>query len=202
LEKTVKIIKKNKISWRLEADKRLVKEKETREIEVTNIVSELPNGSTKNEKHEKVLKTRVTNVAEIPLRKVTIKEIVELRNSGVPGFIFKKEDTLFYSQMDSKKRVLIQSLFTDVEIHKCADYCKHLSAACDEKGGCEKVRNKATFIERYDWIKLGCEVFNTNYDMLYVARCSHHESNYQKHKKISIEEKIKNRRALRDFFYS
>ena len=171
MEKKVKISKKYNIKWNLDLPNIIIKEKITTEFEITKI-------TTYNEKHKKNIKIKEKIIGEpkkeivkIPIRKVSISEITALRECGKPGFLLKKGDELFYAEI--KKHGDIECLF--VMPHKCADHCKHLSAASDENGGCAKIRNKDTFIERYPWIRLGYETFNTKNDVFVIAICNHHE---------------------------
>ena len=83
---------------------------------------------------------------------------------------------------------LLTEIPTDVNIftlakclgtHKCGkvrEECKRLLALPDEKGGCEKVRNHSSFLERYPWIKEGYETFNTRKDIFVVKKCEHYVS--------------------------
>ena len=53
--------------------------------------------------------------------------------------------------------------------------CHRLSAAPDEYGGCQKVRNKATGIEDFDFVRLGVETFNdAERDIMIVQKCSNY----------------------------
>ena len=171
MEKTVKISQKSDVNWDLDSTDVIVKEKTITKIEITKI-------TTYNEKHkknievtEKIIGEPKKEVVKIPIRKVFVSEIPDLRESGKPGFLLKKGDDIFYAQI--KKNGDIESLF-DMP-HKCADHCKHLSAASDENGGCAKIRNKDTYIERYPWIRLGYETFNTKNDVFVIAICNHYE---------------------------
>ena len=50
--------------------------------------------------------------------------------------------------------------------------CQRLTAASDKNGGCGKVRAYSRCIERFDWITLGYETFNTaNNDVFFVGEC-------------------------------
>jgi len=171
MEKTLKISKRYNIKWDLDSPDVIIKEKTTTEIEITKITTYNQKQKKNVEVKEKIIGEPKKEVLKIPIRRVLAPEIAALRVSGKPGFLLKKGDDLFYAEI--KKHGDIECLF-DMP-HKCADHCKHLSAASDENGGCAKIRNKDTYIERYPWIRLGYETFNTKDDVFVIAICNHHE---------------------------
>lgn len=112
---------------------------------------------------------------QFPLVKVTKEMLTEYRKRGISSFVLKIEDDLFYTEIPENINFMSHNI---VGPHKCAmsgQECNRLSAASDENGGCEKVRNRATCIERYPWIKKGFETFNTKHNVFCVGECEHYE---------------------------
>ena len=112
-----------------------------------------------------------------PLSPVTAKEVADLRMSGASCFVLKLNGQLYYASIPNYMGFIPASLLGGP--HKCAaagKECLRLSAASDEYGGCEKVRNLARFIDRYPWITNGFETFNTKHDCFVVGCCSHYKS--------------------------
>ena len=111
-----------------------------------------------------------------PLRNVTSEDLEEYRKKGISSFVLKVNGKLYYSEIPDN------ICFTSSMIlgsHLCALYkyeCKRLSAASDEDGGCQKVRELSKCIEKYPWITDGYETFGTKNDSFVVANCLHYES--------------------------
>ena len=113
---------------------------------------------------------------EFELRSISTPELKLLREGKKPYFILKKGDRLFAAKIVRDINFVSTTLWG--RPHKCAcagRECLHLSAANDEKGGCEKVRKYSTQIEDYPWITLGYETFNTINDAMVVLECEHFE---------------------------
>jgi len=110
------------------------------------------------------------------LKPITPKELWKLRKQQIPGFILKVNDDLFFTETTYFLCLAEGSIFIR---HLCANYkgscCKRLSAKPDKYGGCEKVRNKSCYIEKYPWITLGYETFNVHTPQFIVCRCEHFE---------------------------
>lgn len=103
---------------------------------------------------------------------VTPKELAYYRRKKIPSFVLKAGDKLYYTTIPKN----ITFLGTDIlGSHMCGQQCCHLSPVSDEEGGCAKVRNYATFIEKYPWIKKGYETFGTRVDSFVVVECSHYK---------------------------
>lgn len=120
---------------------------------------------------KKVINSEV--IGKNSLKIISTMQLEEYRNSNIPGFVLKDKDTYYYAE--------IRDLEVDVDDiigeHKCSfgKYCcKHLSAASDDDGGCAKVRGLSNNIEKYDFITLGYETFNTTHDVFTVLKCSHY----------------------------
>ena len=115
------------------------------------------------------------------LEEVTADELKQHRNSAIPGFVLKKDNKLYYTAILGS----ISFAGTIYGEHRCGN-CLKLSAASDEKGGCQKVRERAHCIERYNWIREGYETFNTigNHDVFIVEACEHYDP-YKKPEKKS-----------------
>lgn len=113
---------------------------------------------------------------EFELRAISIPELKSLREGEKPYFVLKKGNCLLATKVDRNINFVSTTLWG--RPHKCAcagRECLHLSAANDEKGGCEKVRRYSTQIEDYPWITLGYETFNTSNDAMVVLECEHFE---------------------------
>lgn len=140
----------------------------------------------------KQLSRRELNVEVKPIRfelvEVTAEEVSIHRQNGVPGFVLKDNGKLFFTQIPETMTFLSSNLLCP---HKCAvagKECRRLSAASDADGGCEKVRNHATYIERYPWITRGFESFNTKLDSFVVSTCEHYEKCPPRTNKHSMQE--------------
>lgn len=110
-----------------------------------------------------------------PLKEVSNEELRTYRKSGNPGFVLKLGEKLYYTELTEDISLFAMDLLGK---HKCVDgdkICKRLSALSDEEGGCAKVREFSTGIERYDWIAKGYETFGTKHDAFVVVECDHYE---------------------------
>lgn len=110
-----------------------------------------------------------------PLIEVTPEELDEYRKKGVSSFVLKMEGRLFHATIPGNISFVSSTILGP---HKCAiagHECHRLSAASDEEGGCEKVRNRSNYIERYPWITTGYETFNTKHDAFIVVNCLNYE---------------------------
>lgn len=106
---------------------------------------------------------------------VTPQELADYRKKGIPSFVLKMDGKLFHATIPTKLRFESAKFLGS---HMCSSMnheCRRLSAASDDDGGCEKVRNYACNIEKYPWITLGYETFNTELDVFKVGRCLHYE---------------------------
>ena len=109
------------------------------------------------------------------LVEVSPHEVAEYRKNGTPSFLLKKDGKLYIAKIP---RNISFVTFTLLNTHRCSiigNECRRLSAASDKDGGCAKVRDHATGIERYPWITLGYETFCTLHDSFVVAECLHYE---------------------------
>ena len=145
------------------------------------------------------------NVIKYPLRRVTRRELFELRATGEPGFVFKvSNEEYYYARIHKKMRFYSQMT---LGTHLCACYgsgCRRLSAALDIEGGCAKVREASTElymregkdfltalswssrIEKYDFIQKGYESFNTDQNSLVVIKCRHFEEDEKKEPSYNV----------------
>lgn len=138
-------------------------------------------------------KDGITIEQNFPLKEISEDEIIEHRLSDVPGFILKKGDKLYYSEIPNNSRLSNNEI---TEIHLCSSLsktCKHLSAALECDGGCQKVRDisidsypkerldyfskliSAKRIEKYPFVTYGYETFNTVHNCLVVMECKNNE---------------------------
>lgn len=123
---------------------------------------------------EKIIDEKVIPL-NFPLVEVTTEELAIYKKNGVSSFVLKMDGKFYYSSIP--KDMNLVSCET-LSFHKCAlskRECHRLSAASDENGGCAKVRDGASNIERYPWITAGYETFNTKYDCFAVFNCLHYE---------------------------
>jgi len=122
-----------------------------------------------------------------PLIEVTPEMVCDYREMGIPSFVLKVEGKLYYSAIPNNINFVSSEILGQ---HKCAVVrceCHRLSAASDEEGGCEKVRNRAKYIERYPWITTGYETFNTKHDSFAVVNCLHYEPCPPRKKRTTTE---------------
>lgn len=106
-----------------------------------------------------------------PLIEVSSEALADYRKKGIPSFVLKTDGKLYYSAIPDNISFVSSTI---LGAHQCAiagKECRRLSAASDEDGGCEKVRNYSKYIERYSWITTGYETFNTKQDSFVVAKC-------------------------------
>ena len=88
--------------------------------------------------------------------------------------VLKEGDNLYYSSYQEGIVPFVRKNFEHQCVHGLV-CCHRLSAAPDEYGGCRKVRNKATGIEDFDFIKVGVETFNdAERDIMIVQKCSNY----------------------------
>lgn len=110
-----------------------------------------------------------------PLTEVTPEKLANYRKKGVSSFVLKVDGKLYYTAIPDDISFYSSTI---LGAHQCAvtsHECHRLSAASDEEGGCEKVRNRSNNIERYPWITEGYETFNTKHDSFVVVNCLHYE---------------------------
>ena len=134
-----------------------------------------------------IIFTTSKGVVKYEFQKVTVEELLAHRRSGVPGVVFKDENSFYYAKLIDG----MEKYFNSIHIcGKSGSECKHLSTASDENGGCAKVRdvflptyfNKnsvtisgAKMIEKYHFIRSGIEIFNSAHFMLNVSKCNRYE---------------------------
>ena len=109
-----------------------------------------------------------------PLIPTTAEEIGNLRAKKCAAFIYKKNGALYYTKIPKSLSLLGAKLLGN---HLCAadkNVCSHLSAASDEDGGCEKVRNFSQGIENFSFILTGYETINTITNAFTVSECINH----------------------------
>ena len=110
-----------------------------------------------------------------PLKEVTAQQVAMCRKKGIASFVFKEYGKLYWTKIPKNINFVSSAL---LGTHKCAaagDVCLHATAASDKEGGCAKVRNGSCYIERYEWIPVGYETFNTYNDSFVVGGCFRYE---------------------------
>ena len=142
-----------------------------------------------------------TETLVFQLNEVNESEISKFREMGIPSIVLKLNGTLYHSEIPENVPLLSVDLFGTPHMCALPDHvCSRLSAASDENGGCEKVRNKSRWIEKYPWIISGYETFNTKNDVFFVVKCSHYEKCPPK-KKMSPEKLREAKLALAQFMW-
>lgn len=148
-----------------------------------------------------VSKNQVDQIIEhisLPLVEVTPEELVEYRKNGIASFVLKVDDKLYYTKIPDYMSFFSSNIFGTHRCSMVGHECNRLSAASDQHGGCAKVRHRSQHIERYPWITMGYETFNTKYESFIVVKCLH----YQKiptRKKLSSVEINNTRLSLAEF---
>lgn len=161
-------------NFKLEGVETLIAEKITTTYEVVRKIEHINNRKELVEVSKLKLDEKVQRLT-FPLTEVSARAVDGYRREGVPSFVLKKDDKLYYTEIPEDISIENSKL---LGVHRCAfagHECQRLSAAKDEKGGCKKVRDRVKRIERYPWIKVGYETFNTKYDCFIVIECSHYE---------------------------
>lgn len=128
---------------------------------------------------------RVTTLPEYthtdyPLREVTLVELLNLRFSKKPGLVLKVKGQFFYTQI--QKDLRLNGNHTPY-IHLCGDGCKKVCKHCPKvdawtvdfhrKQG-HSFRNAVILsgrIEKYDFIPMAFESFNTTLDAYGIIEC-------------------------------
>lgn len=158
----------------------------------------------KAKKYEIISKKEVSKEVEdlsFTLKPVTVAELAAYRNDDIPSFVLVENGEFYWSKIPGDISFYNSKLLGG--IHLCSESkheCSRLSAASDELGGCAKVRNKATGIEKYPWITSGYETFGTSNDSLFVGSCSHYEVCIQK-PPMSVEARNRAKLALAQYVW-
>ena len=150
----------------------LLAEEATTTKEVTRVVNA-------RNKSDDILKEKTLNTSNakvsFPLKEITAEELKQIRKSDTPSFVLKEYGKYYYAQIPKEMSLYSSLLFGT---HQCATTgkeCRFLSAASDENGGCAKVREGCKGIEKYPWITVGYETFNTQRDCFIVSECDHYK---------------------------
>jgi len=151
-----------------------------------------------NEIDEKRIVERFEGVINKRLVPISVENIRKLRRRRAPYLILKVENRFYGARI--KWDMTFFSKETKIFDHMCNADCRRMYARRDEDGGCEKVLDEFTRIERYDWIKLGFETFHTKTDALVVGQCSHYEKSVS-NKTYTLKEKKLARISLAQFMY-
>ena len=141
--------------------------------------------------------TEVLSKQVYTLTKISEIDLAKERMGKNAGVVFKHNDDFFFTPIPKKMKFL--STF-NIGKHLCSD-CGRLSALSDSEGGCRKVRERpltplelnsssnpvAAFkyskrIEKYNFIIMGLESFNTSQDSLVVFQCANHRDIKQRPK--------------------
>ena len=149
----------------LKFQKRLVKFLLTKEIfnQMSSILAKEPI-------EQKIKTIKIYRLVEIP-----INTISTYRKAKKPYFLFKMEEKYFITEIPKNFNFFAYDIIGE---HLCSpkgEVCHRLSAAIDDEGGCQKVRDrlKNKRIEKYPWIKMGYETLHTKNDVFVVLECNH-----------------------------
>lgn len=124
-----------------------------------------------------VLISKEQEMCFFKLEEVDSKEIKRYREGKTPSLIVKFDGKLYYGAIPFNLDLMATKLLGSSHLCSLPNHeCKRLSAASDTDGGCAKVRNLATYIEKYPWIKRGYETFNTKQDCFVVSSCTHYNA--------------------------
>ena len=156
---------------------------------------------------------------DFPFKEVSEEELYAYRKTGKPAMCLKKEGKYYYTEIPKDLKMLSRNILGD---HCCgrsggAD-CGRLYA-CKECG-CRKVmdlgqdsyeklyysKNQALYlskrIEKYDFITLGYETFNTQMDVFVVVKCTDYTSEEKGYRqKRSAEEVNRLKIGLAQYFW-
>lgn len=130
---------------------------------------------------EKEVLISSTVAKRIKLFEISSETLSKFRSTTLPSFVLKDGEKLYFAIIpDNISFLSVENMFSEKSLnnHKCSSgnyCCLRLSAYCDEKGGCAKVRGHATGIERYPFITCGYETFNTRRNCFVVANCNNEE---------------------------
>lgn len=146
---------------------------------------------------------------QLTFRNVTEKELLQLRASGNPGFVYKLKNILFYTEIDPAYR-FVNSLANGCE-HKCNN-CHLVSTGCPKVAdlGFSKYEMmgqtpmqaliSSKRIEKYPFIEEGFEAFNIAQETLFIINCLNNTPCSEKSKKLSIIYKKELIENLEDFY--
>lgn len=144
---------------------------------------------TKGEGYRKITFTTSKNVVEYEFHEITLKELLRRRMSGNPGVVYKDEEKVYYSDLQPGTESYFAGTGWKHICSQSGKECKHLSAASEENGGCAKVRDifistyavksprslkNAKMLEKYDFVKEGIEIFNSQHYSLNVSSCANY----------------------------
>jgi len=190
-----KIITEKKTQFVLEGDF-LRQTEETTTYEVTYDTNEKKRLT--KEKSRKQISCSKTILYEFQLTEILKKEIPQLRREKTPSFVLKVGDRYYHTYIPKKLKFIGASIFGP---HKCG-ICNRMSAACDAEGGCKKIRENSTGIERYPFVTVGFETFGYNYgrSAFFVGECANFEA-LPERKKMSPSEVNKLKLGLAQFMW-
>ena len=121
------------------------------------------------------LDEKVEKLKTFHLTEISVTTLNKYRKKGIPSFLLKIDGKLYHTEIPETLSFENAKL---LGAHRCAlvwHECQRLLATSDENGGCKKVRDRVKRIERYPWITVGYETFNTKHDCFIVIECSHYE---------------------------
>lgn len=150
-----------------------------------------PNRPRKEIIYERVIK-RWDEANEYPMRKVSAEELMKHRLSKLPGIVYKKNSTLFYTSVPSTL-----NLNTDFERssgkHACGEHCSMVCRGCPRTSDFtvnSQIRYGKTFpravhdswrIEKYPFVLEGIESFNmgATSEACLIFKCKDYKTRYK-----------------------
>ena len=128
------------------------------------------------------------------LKEISKNELRLYRNEGVPSFVLKINNHLYWCEISFSTRMMSQPVYgLSKKIHLCGESCEHLLPSI-----CPKVFSQEG-IENFAFIHKGYETFNTKQDCFVVLECSCFKK--QLPKPVGLKQKNELRLALADFMW-
>ena len=200
MEKTIKTMENTIAFKNVQLDgATLTVEKHSTTYEIEWEVSE----KTKRQILSSKTQVGVTKVEKLTfdLVEVTPLELRKFWRNKTPSFVLKEDGRYYHTQIPKDISFISAGI---CGAHLCARVgaeCTRLSAAPDELGGCEKVRNRSCHIERYPWITYGFETFSTRDDVFCVAKCQHYKEREKKWNKVDLNDLYSKRLSLAQYLW-
>ena len=156
------------------------------EKEITERVPENASTDIKSQRGKVIAEKTLKSWKEssfYPMRQVSVKELIELRLSEVPGIVYKKDNCFFYAEVPGT--LTLNGKADCIGKHMCGTQCTMICKGCPRTSDLTvayQQRFGKTFpmavksswrIEKYDFIREGLESFNMNStnDAFIVLQC-------------------------------
>lgn len=130
-------------------------------------------------------------------REISLEQLKRIRESTLPALILKMDERFFFCKVPYDLDIFSSDAGGK---HQCAD-CNRCSAASDEDGGCQKVRElKNRRIENYNFVTKALQTVHTKHDTIRILGCANWEA-YPSRKKRPYDEIRKAKIALAQFVW-